>query len=178
LTRSSGTEPFRFLGQPAFVGALADASYYVLAGYFTPEVDVPFTSQKRTGVRQGSAPLQLNSFLGIPQTSAPAQNGGPVPDDRMLRFKLDGPDADLITVDILGGDGLPFWSEVLPGSAREVPIPDLSSIKGQSDISPGFVQWTVTAVKIDDFRYNEFQYTYLSRRYWTHTAINVFFARH
>jgi hypothetical protein len=157
---------------------LADASYYVSAGFFTPEVDVPYTTQKRTGVRQGAAPLQLTGFLGIPQTSAPPQNGGPIPDDRMLRFKLDGPDADLITVDILGGDGMPAWSLVLPGSAREVPIPDLSSIKGQTDIAPGFVQWTLTAMKLDDFHYNEFQYTYLSRRYWTHTAQNVFFARH
>jgi hypothetical protein len=178
LTRNSGTEPFRFLGQPGFVGGLADASYYVSAGFFTPEVDVPYTTQKRTGVRQGSAPLQLNGFLGIPQTAAPPQNGGPIPDDRMLRFKLDGPEPDLITVDIMGGDDMPAWSLVLPGSAREVPIPDLSSIKGQTDIAPGFVQWSLTAMKIDDFHYNEFQYTYLSRRYWTHTATNVFFARH
>jgi hypothetical protein len=178
LSRHTGNELFRFLGQPAFVGGLADASYYVLAGYFTPDMDVPFTRQKRTGVPQGSVPLQLNMFLGIPQTAAPAQNGGPLPDDRVLRFTLDGPAADLITVDILGGDGQPIWSEVLPGSAREVPIPDLSSIKGQADIAPGFVQWTVTAAKIDDFRYNQFQYTYLSSRYWTHTAANSFFARH
>jgi hypothetical protein len=178
LSRYTGNELFRFLGQPAFVGGLADASYYVLAGYSTPDNDYPFTRQKRTGVPQGPGPLQLSTFLGIPQTAAPTQNGGPIPDDRILRFTLDGPTPDLITVDISDGDNMPVWSQVLPGSAREVPIPDLSTVKGQADIPSGFVNWTVTAAKIDDFQYNAFQYTYLSSRYWTHTAANSFFARH
>jgi hypothetical protein len=177
LTSNSGSEPFRFTGQPAFVGGLADSSYYVIAGLYTPNTQTPFSSQKRTGVHQGET-LELNSFLGIPQTSAPSQNGGPLPDDRMLRFTLDGPDPDLIMVEVLGGDGLAAWSQVLPGSAREVPLPDLSKVKGQTDIAAGFLQWTVTAAKIDDFDYNQFQYTYLTPRYWTHTAVNTFFARH
>jgi hypothetical protein len=176
LTRRTGNELFRFLGQPAFVNGLADATYYVLAGYYTTDVDIPYTSQKRTGVPQSSVPLRLGEFLGIPQVAAPA-NGGIIPADRTLRFTLTGPTPDLIMVDIVGGDGLPAWSQILPGDAREVPIPDLSSIAGQSDLPSGFIQWAVTAVKIDDFRYNEFQYTYMQQRYWTHTAENVFFAR-
>ncbi|HEY2732872.1 MAG TPA: IPT/TIG domain-containing protein [Polyangiales bacterium] len=178
LTSNSGSEPFRFIGQPAFVGGLADASYYVLAGDYTPNVDQPFTSQKRSGVLQSSSPLSFTDFIGIPQTAAPAENGETIPADRTLRFTLDGADPDLITVDIVGGDGQPAWTQILPGNAREVPIPDLSSIQGQTDIAPGFIQWTVTAAKIDNFDYNQFQYTYLSSRYWTHTAVNQFFARH
>ena len=176
LIRRTGTELFRFLGQPAFVGGLADASYYVLAGYYTAGGDGPYTSQKRTGVPQSSSPLSLSGFLSIPQLVAPA-NGAVLPADRKLRFSLDGPQPDLIMVDILGGDGLPAWSQILPGDAREVPLPDLSSIEGQSDVAAGFLQWTVTAVKIDDFNYNEFRYTYEQSRYWTHTARTAFFAR-
>jgi hypothetical protein len=176
MIRHTGTEPFRFLGQPAFVGGLSDASYYVLAGFYTTDVDVPFTSQKRNGVLQSAQPLRFTDFLGIPLATSP-ELGATIPSDRTLRFKLDGPSPDLIMVDIAGGDGQVAWTEILPGTAREAPIPDLSSIPGQSDITPGFIQWMVTAVKIDQFRYNEFQYTYLSNRYWTHTSRNVFFAR-
>ena len=176
LTRKTGSELFRFLGQPAFRGALAGATYYVQAGTYTGKTDVPFTSQKRTGVAQTTTPLAFRDFLGIPQLAAPA-NGSTIPEDRKLRFTIDGPSPDLITVDILGGNGLPAWTLVLPGSAREVPIPDLSKIEGQADLAAGFIRWMVTAVKIDDLNYNEFQFSLLQSRYWTHTSRNVFFAR-
>jgi hypothetical protein len=49
----------------------------------------------------------------------------------------------------------------------------------QTDIAPGFFRWMVTAVRIDNFRYNELDYgTYVSgTRYWTHDAANLFNAR-
>ncbi|MET0388908.1 MAG: IPT/TIG domain-containing protein [Polyangiales bacterium] len=176
LLRHTSAEPFRFLGQPAFVGGLSDASYYVLAGYYTSPPDSgPFTRQKRTGVLPGE-PLHFDGFLGIPTLVAPA-TGARIPDDRILRFELQGPTPDMIVVDIYGGDGFPVWTEILPGHVREIPIPDLSLVEGYSDIASGYVRWVVTAVKIDDFRYNEFQYTYVTSRYWTHDAANVFVSR-
>jgi hypothetical protein len=177
IVHHTGDELFRFLGQPAFVAGLSQASYYVIAGYYTADTDVPFTSQKRTGVRQSDTPLQFNDFLGIPVATAP-DLGGALPSDRVLRFTIDGAaEPDLIMVELADGNGLPAWNMIVPGNEREVPLPDLSQIKGESDIAPGFIQWVVTAAKIDDFRYNEFQYTYLSSRYWTHTSRNAFFAR-
>jgi hypothetical protein len=176
LIRRSGAELFRFVGQPAFVGGLANATYYIQAGFYTAKSDLPYTSQKRTGVAQSGSPLVLAEFLNIPQLVAPA-NGALIPEDRLLRFSLAGPMPDLIMVSIVGGDGLPAWTEILPGDAREVPLPDLSLIDGQVDVAAGFLQWTVTAVKVNDFRYNEFQYTYAQSRYWTHTARAAFFAR-
>jgi hypothetical protein len=178
LINHSAGAPFRFIGQPAFVEGLANASYYVIAGFYTPDTDIPFTSQKRTGVRQSDTPLAFTNFLGIPNATAPAL-GAAIPDDRILRFSVDGTaDPDLITVELADGSGFPVWSFIVPGNEREVPIPDLSQLKGETDIATGFIQWEVTAAKIDDFSYNQFQYTYLSSRYWTHTSQNVFFARH
>jgi hypothetical protein len=82
-------------------------------------------------------------------------------------------------VDIFGSDDTLIWTEILPGSTRAVPVPDLSSLPNQTDIAPGFFRWMVTAVRIDDFRYNELDYgTYVSgTRYWTHDAANLFNAR-
>jgi hypothetical protein len=171
-----GSDAFRFYGQPPFTRLLSDASYEVIAGYYTPDVDVPYTTQRRTGVKQDTTQLEITNFLGIPRAVAPP-TGGMLPPDRMLRFSLEGEPADLIIVDIVDGTGFPVWSEVLPGDAREVPVPDFSVLEGQTDLSPGFVTWTVTAVKIDEFHYNQFRYAQLSSRYFTHTAVNGLTAR-
>jgi hypothetical protein len=179
LRRPTGNELFRFLGQPPLSGGLLDASYTVLAGYYTNDpIGRPYTRQKRSGVRQGEEPARFDGFLGVPELVSPAF-GARIPDDRTLRFSIPGDDPDLILVDIFGGDDTLVWTEIMPGSTRAVPLPDLSLIDGQSDIAPGFVRWMVTAVKIDDFRYNELDYsTYVSgTRYWTHDAANLFYAR-
>jgi len=177
LRRRTATDPFRFLGQPAFVEGLRDSSYYVMATYQSRDPrDVPYTRQKRAGVPQSSEPVVFDSFLSVPTLVSPAL-GGRLPEDRTLRFDLKGEEPDMILVDIYSGDNL-AWSEILPGNARVVPLPDLSLIEGQSDLPQGFLQWVVTAVKINDFRYNELQHTYLtSTRYWTHESKAAFFAR-
>jgi hypothetical protein len=174
ITRRTGDQLFRFLGQPAFVGGLSDATYFVRAGYFsTGSLETnSYTEQKRSGVRQSDQPLVLGDFVGIPVAVSP-QLGEHIPDDRMLRFDIPGMAPDLIECDIYAGDTL-MWTSILPGDARAVPVPDLSMIEGQSDLPAGFLRWEITAMKIDDFRYNEFQYTYLTPRYWTHDSANSF----
>lgn len=175
IDRQTGNQLFRFLGQPAFVGGLSQASYVVRAGYFStssPSDNVPYTEQTRTGVRQSDQPLVLGEFIGIPMAVSP-QFGEHIPDDRMLRFDIQGAPPDLLECKVYSGNML-VWTSILPGDARAVPVPDLSMIEGQSDLPAGFVRWQVEAMKIDDFRYNEFQYTYLTPRYWTHDAVNSF----
>lgn len=178
IVRHTGSELFRFMGQPAFVNGLKDASYFVVAGYYSTDPDAATYSRiKRAGVLQNNEPLRVGPFLGMPRLASPAL-GSRIPDDRVLRFSLEGgAPADMIIVDIFGGDGLQAWTLLLPGDAREIPVPDLSQIEGYSDLIPGFIRWMVTAVKIDDFRYNEFRYTYLVPRYWTHDSGNAFYTR-
>ena len=177
IRRRTGNDPFRFLGQPAFVGGLLNASYQVVATYQSSDsTAVPYTRQKRNGVRQSREPVQFSSFLAVPSLVSPAL-GARIPDDRTLRFELSGPKPDMILVEIYSGDTL-AWTQIMPGEARAIPLPDLSLIEGQTDLPQGFLQWVVTAVKINDFRFNELQHTYLtSTRYWTHDSQNAFFAR-
>jgi hypothetical protein len=176
VRRRVGTDSFRFFGQPPFSRLLQGASYELVAGYYTPDFDVPMTTQRLTGVPQSSTEIEVSNFLGIPRAVSPA-TGGMLPSDRTLRFELEGEPADLIIVDISDGTNFPVWSEILPGDARAVPVPDFSTIDGQSDLAAGFINWTVTAVKIDEFQYNAFRYAQLAQRYFTHTAINVLTAR-
>jgi hypothetical protein len=176
VRRRVGSDSFRFFGQPPFSRLLEGAAYEIVAGYYTPDTDVPLTTQRRTGVPQSSAQIEITNFLGIPRAVSPP-TGGMLPNDRTLRFELEGEQPDLVIVDIADGTGFPVWSEILPGDARAVPVPDFSTVEGMSDLATGFVNWTVTAVKIDEFQYNAFRYAQLAPRYFTHTAINVLTAR-
>jgi len=176
LTRYSSTELFRFTAEPALVSELADASYLVTASYFSASDSGPYTRQTLSGVLPGQEPLVMDGFLGIPKAVSPI-TGARIPDDRVLRFELTGPTPDMIIVDIYGGDTRLAWTEILPGTTRRIPVPDFSLIEGYSDLEPGFVRWKVTAVRLADFQYNEFQYSYLASRYWTHESVNNFYAR-
>jgi IPT/TIG domain len=163
---------FRFLGQPAFVGSLADASYEIAAGYYTRGAEVPYTELRRVGVQPSAASIPLSGFLAIPTLVTPAP-GAALPADRTLRFEIQGKAPDLFVVEILGGDGNPAWFQILPGTAREVPIPDLSAIAAQTDIAAGNVVWQVSALSVDDFAYDAFQYSQLSERYVTASAAHA-----
>lgn len=176
ISRYTSTKVFRFIGQPAFYGSLADASYGLIAGFYTDGAELPYTQLVRVGVRQDSDAVSLSGFLGIPQAISPA-DGAQLPSNRLLRFSLGGAKPDVILVELVGGDGNPAWTLVMPGAAREAPIPDLSGIEGMSDIAAGTIRWRVTAMKLDDFVYDRFEYTDLSPRRLTHDAANAFTTR-
>ena len=168
--------PFRFWAQPALYGDLSDGRYRIEAGWYTGDFDSqPYTVVVKNGVRDVSSTVVMDGFLGIPQATSPAY-GERIPDDRVLRWEADGPEPDLHMVLMIGGDGNPAWRHIVPGSVREAPIPDLSSIDEISDISSGFITWVVYAVKIPGFDFNEFSYSYLSDRYWSHYALDYFTA--
>jgi hypothetical protein len=176
ITRYTAASEFSFVGQPAFSGTLLDASYGVVAGFYTDGAEAPLSEQRRVGVRQTGDALLLSEFLGIPERVAPAE-GASIPKDRLLRFDITGPAPDLIHVEIIGGDGNPAWSLVLPGDARSAPIPDLTGLSELGDIASGEITWEVTGLKVADFVYDHFQYSDLSSRRYTHRAINQFTMR-
>lgn len=169
--------PFRFTAQPALLGALSDGRYRFEAGWYTGDFDSqPFTVQVRNGVSDVSSPVAMDGFLGIPVAVSPAY-GDRLPDDRMLRWTSDGPDADFFVVLMVGGDGNPAWRHFAPGDTHEAPIPDLSTIPGIDDISSGFITWVVYAVKSPGFRFDEFRYSDLVDQYWSHWSVDYFLAQ-
>jgi hypothetical protein len=77
-------------------------------------------------------------------------------------------------VEIVGGDGLPAWTQIVPGTLTRSTIPDFSKVKGLKDIAAGVIVWSVRAIRIDDFVYDAFKYNQLSPRFWSHTSIDTF----
>jgi hypothetical protein len=171
----SGGAPFRFFAQPALVGDLADARYLLVAGWYTGdrEETTPYTQVRRVGVTQVDAPIAIDDLLSIPRLVAPLE-GAPLPSDRLLSWQLDGQPADMFVIEITGGDNLPAWTQIVPGSLTQSTIPDFSAITMLDDIAPGVITWSVRAVRLDDFDYNQFKYNQLSSRFWTHTSIDSF----
>lgn len=170
--------PFRFFAQPPLSGILADARHLVVAGWYLLDGDdvPPYTEVRRRGVAQGTEAERIDDLLDFPQALAPA-DGETLPADRVLRWSVDGPSPDLFVISIVGGDGFPAWTQIVPGSLRESPLPDLSTIEGIGDIAGGFLPWTLRAVKMEGFDYGAFHYGFLSDRSWSHTAIDQFTMR-
>ena len=177
IQSANGGAPFRFFAQPAFLGSLADARYFIEVGWYTRnKTDPPYTTTFRHGVAQSATPVLFDDLLGIPQAVSPAA-GERIPQDRILRWKADGEQPDLHVVIITGGDGVPAWRQIVPGAVRQTPVPDLSELGELQDIAGGTVSWGVYSVKIPAFLYDAFVYEYLSDRYWTHEAHNEFLMR-
>jgi hypothetical protein len=177
IERSGDGDLFAFYAQPPLAGPLADARYKILAGWYTGNNgDPPYTSMVVRGIAQTDSPTIVDGWLGIPDAISPGR-GLAIPKDRRLRWHSDGAPPDLQVVVIVGGDGLPAWRQIVPGSVFETSIPDLSSVEGLRDIGSGSVTWAIKAVKIPNFDYNAFQYTVLTQQYWTHEAYNTFTAR-
>ncbi|HMI93846.1 MAG TPA: hypothetical protein VK509_20875, partial [Polyangiales bacterium] len=171
----SGGTLFRFFAQPALIGELGDARYQVIAGWYSgdnPE-NVPMTRVVRLGVDQGSEPLLIDDFLAIPAQLAP-EEGARIPDDRVLRWSLEGTHPDLWVIEIVGGDFIPVWQQFVPGDVLESPIPDFAELEGVGDIPEGIIGWTVRAIRIEDFDYNQLKYNQLFQRFWTHTSVDSF----
>jgi hypothetical protein len=172
----STARPFRFWAQPALFDALSDGRYRISAGWYTGDFDAqPYTQMVLNGVRDVTRPIVADTFLGIPQATSPTF-GERLPADRVLRWSADGPDPDLHIVLMIGGDGNPAWRHFAPGSVREAPIPDLSTIPEIDDISSGFITWVVYAVRIPGFTFETFSYAHLQERFWTHQALDYFTA--
>ena len=178
IRRRDGTAPFRFVGQPALYSSLRDARYRLRAGWYTGDFDgQPYSVVVENGVTAVDETVTLPDFLGIPQAVSPAY-GDRIPDDRVLRWESRGTeDPDFHIILMVGGGGNPEWRMFVRGDTYEAPIPDLSMLDGLEDIQPGFITWVVYAVNVPGLSFDEFRYTYLNDRYWSHSALDYFLAQ-
>jgi hypothetical protein len=174
-TSVTGGSLFRFFAQPALEGALGDARYQIVAGWYTGDSSdtMPMTRVTKLGIDERNDPLVIDDFLSIPIEVAPDE-GAHIPDDRVLRWSIAGTQPDLWLIDITGGDLVPVWSQMVPGSQSESPIPDFSKLEEVGDIPEGIITWSVRAVRIEDFDYNELKYNQLVPRFWSHTSVDSF----
>jgi hypothetical protein len=176
IRRRDDSRALRFVAEPALRGTLVDGRFRITAGWYTGQYDqYPYTTLVQTGVTAVDEVVALPAFMGIPDTISPAP-GAPLPSDRMMRWRSTegGLPPDFQMIYIVGGDGNPAWRMIVPGDVFEAPFPDLSSIEGVDDISPGTVFWAIEAARVPGFDFNEFRYTYLNDQYQSHHAFNQF----
>ena len=175
LSSFTGGAPYRFFAQPGMLGNLSDGRYQIIAGWYSGERDntPPYTEVRRLGVEQTAEPFVISDFLSIPAALTPKE-GARIPADRVLRWQVVGSPPDMYLVEIQGGDGLPAWTQIVPGDISESTIPDFEGIGELQDIAPGVISWSVRAIRIEDFNFDEFKYSVLSPRFWTHNSIDTF----
>jgi hypothetical protein len=100
----------------------------VVAGYYTGDSDEqpPYTEVRTRGVLQPTEPVRIAGFLDIPRASAPGA-GERLPADRVLHWSMAGPAPDFYFIVIVGGNGVPAWTQVVPGTQTQRDL-DLRSI--------------------------------------------------
>jgi len=176
IRRRDDSRAFRFVAEPALRGTLADGRFRITAGWYTGQYDqYPYTTLLQTGVTAVDEVVALPAFMGIPDTIAPAP-GAALPADRILRWRTTegGLPPDFQVIYMVGGDGNPAWRMIVPGDVFEAPFPDLSTIEGIDDISPGTIFWAIETARVPGFNFAEFRYTYLNDQYQSHHAFNQF----
>lgn len=189
IVTSRALRTFRFWAQPQLTGTLSDARYRMTSGWYTSGVGgAPYTERTETGVRDTRGTVTVDDWLAIPVAADPASPGGRLPDDRVLRWEIEGPDPDFQVVLVTGADGLPAWRMFVQGSRREAPVPDLSSIPSLRDLPSGTFSWAVFAARMPGFcprspdceegeaSFNSLTYRDINTRLWSHTSANQFTA--
>jgi hypothetical protein len=168
---------FPFFAQPALVGGLDDASYELVAGYYTTDgdSDPPLSMLRRRGVVQASEPELVSDLLGIPIAVEPA-DGARLSDDRVLRWTMPGTQPDFFIVSLSAGASF-AWLQFVPGTQSESVIPDLTAIATVGDAAEGPVVWSVRAVRIPDFVFNELKLDTMVPRLFSHMSANQFSLR-
>jgi hypothetical protein len=174
----SASRPFRFFAQPALVGALEDARYEIIAGYYTGDEDgaPPYTELRRRGVPAQNAPLVIDDLLAIPRALEPA-DGGRLASDRVLRWELpSGGAPDLWRITVVSGVEVFAWEQLVAGTQTQSSLPSFASVEGVGDAPAGLLTWSVEAIRIPDFTFDELRYVQLARRFWSHTSAARFAA--
>ncbi len=176
LSRDTASS-FRFFAQPALHGALSNGRMFIEASWATGNFGSdPSTNVVLSGIREVDAEVSVRGFVGIPDPFAPGF-GEPIPDDRVLRFEASGGvPADFHIITLVGEDGNPAWRIFVPGDEFEAPIPDLSSIEGILDITPGVVTWSIVSARVPGFDFDTMTYRDLRRSTWVAWASDIFTA--
>ena len=102
--------------------------------------------------------------------------GARLTQQRVLRWQMPGRQPDFFIVSIDGGASF-AWRQLVPGSQSESVMPDLTTIQEVGDLAPGVVTWSVVAVRMPDFVFDELKLDSLTPRLYSHMSANQFTLR-
>ncbi|MBL8681151.1 MAG: IPT/TIG domain-containing protein [Myxococcales bacterium] len=183
LERSSAADPFRLVAQPAFSGTLSDARMIVRAEYGTgSSFDAPSSTVLVGGITSPDETVTVRNWVGIPRIIEPG-DGGMLDTTRRIRIEQGGANPDFFW-SVISQSGsscnegfylgdVVWWQHHFPGTSREFGLPDLSMVPTLSDMPRGIYQLSVCGIRVQGFDFNNFNYRWLNRFYWTAYSANA-----
>ena len=180
IVRSDSQRSLTDVTEPVTIERLPELSRGLAGGQYTAFVEThnngqyPYSKVYRTGLMTGPIPIQVGSWLGIPQAVDPPPGG--VPSTSRLVWSAGGADPSFNVVLVKSfpaGDA--YWRVYLDGRVRQFVLPDLYGLGPGLDGHPaGQMYWHVIPVAVEGMDFNNFSYRYLNDKYWSATAGNGF----
>ncbi|MDP3279229.1 MAG: IPT/TIG domain-containing protein [Deltaproteobacteria bacterium] len=183
INRSNPTDPFRLVAQPAFLGTLSDARMIVRAAYGTgTSLEAPESTVLMAGITTPDDTVNVRNWVGIPRIVEPG-DGGMLSATRRIAIEQNGANPDFFW-SVISQSGsscnngfylgdVVWWQHHFPGATREIGVPDISMVPTLSDMPRGLYQLSVCGIRVQGFDYNNFNYRWLNRFYWTAYSANV-----
>jgi hypothetical protein len=146
-------------------GALSDASYTFVAGTYTAKTFSPYSARILRGVRDLSAPVVIDGFVGVVRAVDPPDNGTSV--THHLVVAADGGTATptFYYHRLQTADGIPVFRVFARGDTLEAPLYDLTG-GGLPPLTNAPLTWAVTAISVPGGRFDTFKYNQLNANLW------------
>jgi hypothetical protein len=161
---------------------LADASYTVVVGAYTPAIDEltgqtiyanPFTVKVIDNITHPWETVTAADFIGVPYPVDPSY--GSTIANMHMEFGNDGAEPDFwLAMLQTYPDQLPLWRIILSGDQLSYDLPDLAAVADLPAPPSGYTVWIVYGISSPGFVYNEFSYRYLSQTYWSAFSADAF----
>src|SRR5690606_4206913 len=122
--------PVSFVGLPGLDGDLTGARYISSAEAVTgPQLGAPTSVVKDVATTTTSIPVDVGSFVAIPQLLTPPTGAGWDGTSLSADYPGGGFPVDLSVYEITAGGGLYRWIIAVPSGAHDITVPDLSGFE-------------------------------------------------
>jgi hypothetical protein len=166
----------QFIGIPPLDGALAGSTYWTTVQAVTgPTSQAPMSVVGSILSTSTAQVVDVNDFISVPQLTTPAPGTAWDGQHLAVTYPFGGGPIDLTVYDVEAGNGLAYWTIVVPQGSSSVEVPDLSGFD-QASLPPGPLTIQVTGGRAAGFSYGQLLYRQLYPEGLTAYAINYFSA--
>lgn len=162
---------------PALARSVGDGSYAMHVGAYSMNGGSPYSVRIVRGILDGSAPIMVGDFVGVPRAVDPPPSG--VASGRRVEFAPEGDTTGAPTFHLhmmSDGNGVPVWRGVTCGAMNAIDLPDLSSIDVTWPPPDTQLSWTIWSIA-GPSDYRNFTYRWLGQAYWRAYASGTYGAQ-
>lgn len=173
IERIPSEDPFRFVSQPALVGELASASYFLRFDWYTPGNNSnPRVQLVIPGIRTVDERVRISGFVGPIELTSPGA-ARPLPADRTITWSTTGGvEPSFFWISIIGSDGNPAWRIFVRGSEGAARLPNFEDLEDVGDIVDGPLEVRLRAAQVEGFEFNQMTYRDLRSSGWRSWSTN------